>query len=158
MEDINFRRNVDPGFRRKTNKNLLELNNLREDYEKKKRALKDADDLLNREKTRLDERNSKLEEARNLLSEAQAEIDADYLPEGAQPRARIQKRDEVAVMVEQNEAAYLAQKSAMDAASEAQMAAEREFFNADRILNRYAEGLEDIMQAKAIIEELDKEK
>ncbi len=158
MEDINFRRNVDPGFRRKTNKNLLELNNLREDYEKKKRALKDADDLLSREKSRLDERNLKLEETRNLLSEAQAEIDADYLPEGAQPRARIQKRDEVAVMVEQNEAAYLAQKSAMDVASEAQMAAEREFFNADRILNRYAEGLEDIMQAKAIIEELDKEK
>ncbi len=158
MEDINFRRNVDPGFRRKTNKNLLELKNLREDYEKKKRALKDADDLLSREKSRLDERNLKLEETRNLLSEAQAEIDADYLPEGAQPRARIQKRDEVAVMVEQNEAAYLAQKSAMDVASEAQMAAEREFFNADRILNRYAEGLEDIMQAKAIIEELDKEK
>lgn len=158
MEDINFRRNVDPAFRRKTNKSVLELNSLREDYERKKRSLQEADDLVNREKSRLDDKNANLEGARNQLSEAQAEIDADYLPEGAQPRARIQKRDELAMMVEQSEAAYHAQKKAMEIATEAQMAAEREFFTADRALNRFAEGLEDLMQAKAIIAELDQEK
>jgi hypothetical protein len=30
------------------------------------------------------------------LAEAQEEIDADYLPEGAQPRARIHSRDQIA--------------------------------------------------------------
>ena len=36
--------------------------------------------------------------------------------------------------------------------------AEKEFFEADRALARVAENLEDLMEAKAIIEELDKEK
>jgi predicted nucleic acid-binding Zn-ribbon protein len=158
MEDINFRRNLDPGFRRKTNKNLLELNNLREEYDRKKGSLFEADELVKREKARLDDRSARLEEAQNALSDAQAEIDADYLPEGAQPRARIQKRDELALIVDQSEAAYQAQKKAMETATQAQITAEREFFNADRSLNRFAEGLEDVMQAKAIIEELDREK
>lgn len=98
MTDRNFRRNVDPAFRRKTNKNISELNGLREDFERKKRVLEEAEAVLNREKARLDGATFDLEEARNALSEAQAEIDADYLPEGAQPRARIQKRDELAMV------------------------------------------------------------
>ena len=98
MTDRNFRRNVDPSFRRKTNKNLSELSGLREDFERKKKVLEEAEAVLNREKARLDAATFDLEEARNELSEAQAEIDADYLPEGAQPRARIQKRDEIALV------------------------------------------------------------
>jgi hypothetical protein len=35
---------------------------------------------------------------------------------------------------------------------------EKEFFEAERALSRIAEKLEDILQAKALIEELDKEK
>lgn len=98
MADRNFRRNVDPTFRRKTNKSLSELAGLRDDFERKKRVLEEAEAVLNREKARVDAATFDLEEARNELSEAQAEIDADYLPEGAQPRARIQKRDEIAVV------------------------------------------------------------
>ena len=89
----NFRRNVDPVLRRKTNKSLIELNSLRDDYEISKKALYDTENRLEREKTSLDVVTNVLEEARNALSIAQEEIDADYLPEGAQPRTRIHNRD-----------------------------------------------------------------
>jgi FKBP-type peptidyl-prolyl cis-trans isomerase len=158
MDDINFRRNVDPAFRRQTNKSLAELNSLQAEYESKKNKLHDADGLLSREKDRMDDRTIELENARNDLSEAQSEIDSDYLPEGAQPRARIQKRDEYIVSVQQCEAAFEAQKKATHAATELQLQAERDFFLADRTLNRFAEGLEDVLQAKAVISGLDKEK
>lgn len=46
----------------------------------------------------------------------------------------------------------------MQTANETFVAAEKEYFNADRAINRFAEGLEDVVQAKAIIEQLDKEK
>ena len=47
---------------------------------------------------------------------------------------------------------------ATHSAQEVQTKAEKEFFDADRNLSRVAENLEDVMQAKAIIEELDKQK
>jgi exonuclease VII small subunit len=93
MEKTRFRQNVDPSFRRQTNKNLSELTSLRTTYEQCKKELETADQRLNREKSRLDEISVALETARNALSNAQEEIDADYLPEGAQPRARIENRD-----------------------------------------------------------------
>ena len=46
----------------------------------------------------------------------------------------------------------------MNAANETFVKAEKEYFTSDRAINRFAEGLEDVMQAKAIIEELDQEK
>lgn len=93
MDRTNFRQNVDPGFRRQTNKSLAELTTLRTTYEKCKKELEFADNILNQEKSRLEEIAVALESARNALSDAQEEIDADYLPEGAQPRPRIENRD-----------------------------------------------------------------
>ena len=93
MDRTNFRQNVDPSFRRQTNKSLSELTALRTNYEKCQKELENTDTILNREKTRLEEIAFALENARNSLSVAQEEIDADYLPEGAQPRARIENRD-----------------------------------------------------------------
>ena len=89
----NFRQTVDPSFRRKTNKDVVELTNLRLEYEKCKTALDEANRRLEREREVLDQVTANLEFARDGLSEVQAEIDADYLPEGAQPRKRIQDRD-----------------------------------------------------------------
>lgn len=89
----NFRQNVDPSFRRKTNKEVVELKNLRMEYEKTKIAFDEANKRLEREREVLDQVTANLEYARDGLSEVQAEIDADYLPEGAQPRKRIQDRD-----------------------------------------------------------------
>lgn len=80
-------------FRRKTNKDVVELTSLRLEYENTKSALDDAAKHLERERETLDQLTANLEYARNALSEIQAEIDADYLPEGAQPRKRIQDRD-----------------------------------------------------------------
>lgn len=59
---------------------------------------------------------------------------------------------------QQAEALYIAQKKAMQIANESFTAAEREYSNADRAINRFAESMEDVVQAKAVIEELDREK
>jgi predicted nucleic acid-binding Zn-ribbon protein len=88
-----FRHKINPSFRRQTNKAVNELSNLRVEYEKTKLALEEANKQLEREKDILDQITSNLEYARNSLSSVQAEIDADYLPEGAQPRKRIEDRD-----------------------------------------------------------------
>jgi len=96
MED--FRRNVDPTFRRKTNKSLAELTALKNSYERCKNSLAAAEGFLTKEKSSLDQATILLEDGRNRLSEAQEEIDADYLPEGAQPRARIQNRDSLVLV------------------------------------------------------------
>lgn len=93
-----FRQNVDPTLRRKTNKSLTELTNLKNYYEQCKQSLAEAEASLNKEKDNLDQAGVQLEEARNRLSEAQTEVDADYLPEGAQPRARIQHRDDLVLV------------------------------------------------------------
>ena len=71
----------------------MELTNLRLEYEKCKTTLDEANRRLEREREVLDQVTANLEFARDGLSEVQAEIDADYLPEGAQPRKRIQDRD-----------------------------------------------------------------
>jgi hypothetical protein len=60
--------------------------------------------------------------------------------------------------MQQYEAAYQAQKKAAETAQEQFNSAEKEFFLADRAINRYAEQLEDVLTAKQIIEESDKEK
>jgi chromosome segregation ATPase len=93
MEKTNFRQNVDPGFRRQTNKGVSELAGLRATYEQCKKDLSQAEQRLNKERSKFDEVAVALESARNALSVAQEEIDSDYLPEGAQPRARIENRD-----------------------------------------------------------------
>jgi hypothetical protein len=61
-------------------------------------------------------------------------------------------------LVQQQEARYYGLSKACQQASEYQTEAEKRFFDADRALSRVAENLEDIMQAKSIIESLDKEK
>lgn len=90
-----FRRNVEPEKRRKTNKSLLELKEFRTEYNASRDEVDSCDRKLQSENQKLSDSTIQLENARNLLSYAQEEIDSDYLPEGAQPRARIQKRDEL---------------------------------------------------------------
>jgi chromosome segregation ATPase len=93
-----FRRNVEPEVRRKTNKSLLELKEFQTEYNSNREAADKAERKLHAENEKLAIATQALEEARNQLSDAQEEIDADYLPEGAQPRARIQKRDTLALV------------------------------------------------------------
>ncbi len=93
MEDLNFRRNVEPEKRRKAAKNILELNDLKARYNACEIERNNAEKRVNNEQSKLNIAIELLEEARNTLAAAQEDIDADYLPENAQPRARIQKRD-----------------------------------------------------------------
>jgi hypothetical protein len=53
MTDLNFRKNVDPDKRRNTNKNLTELNVLKEDYRLRKTESENLEKLLDTEKTKL---------------------------------------------------------------------------------------------------------
>jgi len=158
MTDLNFRKNVDPEKRRNANKNILELNELKSEYRSRKDDAESLTKLLQTEKEKLKEITAQVEEARNKLSAAQEEIDADYLPEGAQPRARIQARDVILAQVLQTETSLTAQKSCTAKVSDELMEAERKLFEADRNINRFAETLEDTILAIATIKELDKEK
>ena len=99
MDDINFRRNVDPDKRRKAAKNILELNDLKGRYNECEVVRNAAEKKLNNEQLNLNLAIESLEEGRNTLASAQEEIDADYLPENAQPRARIQKRDTAQMVI-----------------------------------------------------------
>eukprot|EP01033_Poteriospumella_lacustris_P014882 gene14882-10641_t len=154
----NFRQTVDPSFRRKTNKDVVELTNLRLEYEKCKTALDEANRRLEREREVLDQVTANLEFARDGLSEVQAEIDADYLPEGAQPRKRIQDRDSLLLLVQQEEATLEVQRRITDECNEAYLKAEKEFFVADRAISHYAEGLESVLDSKQLLDHLDEEK
>jgi hypothetical protein len=98
MNQTDFRRNVDPQKRRKNNKELLELKELQAEYKVCKQAVADSDAKLQVQNAKLDRATTLLEDTRNALSEVQAEIDCDYLPEGAQPRGRIQRRDELSLV------------------------------------------------------------
>lgn len=90
-----FRKNVDPSFRRKTNQSLAELTSLKKTYTTTQSTLNRSEAVLENELAQLEAALASLEAARDALSEAQQEIDADYLPEGAQPRARIDRRDKL---------------------------------------------------------------
>ena len=85
-------------MRRKTNKSLLELKEFQTEYKASKEEVDGCDRKLQNENSKLSNATAELENARNLLSNAQEEIDSDYLPEGAQPRARIQRRDELSLV------------------------------------------------------------
>lgn len=56
------------------------------------------------------------------------------------------------------EAELYAQRAVVQRATEQFTQAEKVLFEADRELSRFAEGLENTMQAKSLMNELDKEK
>ena len=99
-----------------------------------------------------------LDNAIRNLAEAQETIDLDYLPEGAQPPARIHKRDNLALAVAQLEAALEAQKRTTARGFDAWNASEREMFEAEKNLHQLMDVLEDVEEAKKIQIELDQAK
>lgn len=99
MNELNFRRNVDPDVRRRTNKSLIELDGLQAEYKRCKDEVDSDDKKLEVANDKLVQCTLELEKYRNLLSNSQEEIDADYLPEGAQPKERIQKRNELQLVI-----------------------------------------------------------
>ena len=153
-----FRRNVDPKLRRKTDSSLLELNNLKTEYNNCKIKTERAENKYKAEENKLRIARELTERAEEALADVQVEIDSDHLPEGAQPRPRIHKRDKLAQELSQLEAALEAQKQATNAAHDEFMECEKLMFQADRNINRFAETLEDTLLAMATIKELDRDK
>ncbi len=83
----------DGAQRSNANKSIAIAGSLEDDLKKCQVVLKDAERLLRKEQNKSNQVLATLETARNALSQAQEVIDADPLPERAQPPARIQQRD-----------------------------------------------------------------
>lgn len=115
-------------------------------------------DAWEMEKAKTAKASDALQDATNKLLGFQEEIDADYLPEGAQPPARIQKRDKQQMIVEQLQVALEAQKRGTDKAFNFVSEAERKLFEADRDLHKYVDSLEDTELATKVQAELDQER
>lgn len=101
---------------------------------------------------------AKLDEAVEELSSAQEAIDADYLPEGAQPKARIAKRDHAQLQVGQLELALEAQRRSTAAAFDVLGEAEKKLFEADRDLHKMVDQLQDSELVNSMQAELDRDR
>jgi septal ring factor EnvC (AmiA/AmiB activator) len=86
-------RKGDPSTRKQINDNLAEVGSLKAEYLHWKTKLNDYEDALKFEKAKQAKANEKIITFQDELSKVEEEIDSDPLPEGAQPKARIQKRD-----------------------------------------------------------------
>jgi len=110
------------------------------------------------ERQKTDKVRDALERANGLLSQAQEDIDADYLPEGAQPKARIAKRDKLQLEVKYLEAQLEAQRRGTAAAFEELGKAEKKLFEADRDLHQFVDKLESSEAINEIQRELDSDR
>jgi hypothetical protein len=86
---------MNPEQRRKVQKSLLELESLKVAFQQCNAESESSENRVEIEQDKLNKLSSAVENAYNDLSIAQEEIDATPLPEGAQPKARIQNRDDL---------------------------------------------------------------
>lgn len=93
MEEKIIKRKGNVDERRKANKALGVVGALQGEYKASKEKARRCKANLDLHTERLKKTQSTLDLKRNKLSEIQEIIDADYLPEGAQPVLRIQGRD-----------------------------------------------------------------
>jgi len=142
--------------RAKAAKALATAGALRSEYNTAKVKVDGLEQVYETEKERQIKASIALEQAIQILAEAQEEIDADYLPEGAQPVARIQKRDKLQFQVNQLNVALQAQKAITKKAFDAVAIAERKLFDTDKNLNQFVDSIDDADVAVATQAEIDK--
>ena len=142
--------------RAKAAKALALAGTLRSEYNTCKVETDKLEQVYQTEKERQIKASIALEEAIQVLAEAQEEIDADYLPEGAQPVARIQRRDKFQFQVNQLNIALQAQKATTKKAFDAVAIAERKLFESDKKLNQFVDTIEESDIALATQAEIDK--
>ena len=92
------------------------------------------------------------------MNEAQEEIDSDYLPEGAQPRERIQKRDKLQLHVAQLQVAYDTQSRTTHAATDFLRQVEFELFAIDKKMSDHVDNLKDADESFKLQAQLDEER
>lgn len=93
VNEVIVRRGGDPERRASANRQLAIVGGLEDELKKSQNGLFEAERYLRKEQNKSNKVLEALEKARNSLSAAQEVIDADPLPEKAQPVSRIQQRD-----------------------------------------------------------------
>ncbi len=88
-----LKRQGDPVERKKIHDNLARIAALKAEFGSCKTKLKSAEDIRDHETDKLKHANEILLQNRDQLSVVEEEIDCDPLPEGAQPKSRLQKRE-----------------------------------------------------------------
>lgn len=158
MSETIVQRSGDAERRKNANKVLSEVGHLRGEYKTKRLKLDELEATLSNEIDRQERCSKSLLQLQEKLSSIQEIIDSDYLPEGAQPVARIQKRDSILIQVGQLEVALIAQKQSTQLAFDIVNQEEKKLFEIDRDLNRYVDKLEDAETSLQLQMELDKER
>jgi hypothetical protein len=148
-------RKGDVAKRKAAQSSLMEIAEVRKTFNQRKKKADGQYDAWDMEKKKTERAREALEDAEANLAAAQEVIDEDYLPEGAQPPARIHKRDQLALIVAQLQAALEAQKRSQSAAFDANMVAERLVFESAQDLHKRLDTLEDAEVAVKINQELD---
>ena len=93
FRDPIIKRGGDPAKRAKANNDVADFAILKAEYRYSKKRVDDADEKYENEKSKLQRVHVELDSMIDKLNTAQEAIDVDPLPEGAQPRERIQIRD-----------------------------------------------------------------
>lgn len=93
MSEKIVKRNGNKDVRAKATINFSKVGSLQNEYRTCKQNLERVEEDVHHEKMKLQKASQSLEQAKEKLSQIQEEIDCDPLPEGAQPKARIQLRD-----------------------------------------------------------------
>jgi chromosome segregation ATPase len=86
-------RKGDPTARKKAADSAAQIAFLKAEYTKTQEKVHKAEEEHEYQKRKLDSISDHLLRVRDELSAVEEEIDSDPLPEGAQPKARLQKRD-----------------------------------------------------------------
>ena len=102
-------RKGDVKARKEAQSALMGVNSVRQTFNQRKHKADILYDAWVTEKAKTGRARDALDVAESNLADAQEVIDQDYLPEGAQPPARIHKRDQLAMVVAQLQAALEAQ-------------------------------------------------
>ena len=104
---------------------------LKAEYRTCKKKVTDADEVNENEKSKLTRVTEELSKMTDQLGDVQEEIDMAPLPEGAQPRERINKRDKLRLQVAQLQVAYQTQSKSTAQAADDLRKLEFELFSID---------------------------
>ena len=105
---------------------------LKAEYRTCKKKVTDADEVNENEKSKLTRVTEELSKMTDQLGDVQEEIDMAPLPEGAQPRERINKRDKLRLQVAQLQVAYQTQSKSTAQAADDLRKLEFELFSIDK--------------------------
>ena len=152
------RRSGDAEKRSESAKTISEIGSARSRYRICRDRVEKLGDNWEHERAMTDKARAALDGAKERLASAQEDIDADYLPEGAQPKARIAKRDKYQSEVSFLENGLEAQRRSTIVVFEQLGKAEKELFEADRDLAQFVDEMEKSEMVTEVQVELDRDR